>query len=106
MIIIEKEATGIIRKFDDIGRIQIPKEIRRKLGLSREDSLEVFITNDKGIYLQKTEEKESIQIPKELFENMVEIFTGSSENFEKEKNKISKKILKINDNINFFNGGL
>lgn len=36
-------ATGIIRRMDDLGRVVIPREIRRKLGLKEGDELEIFI---------------------------------------------------------------
>ena len=44
--------TGVIRKIDDLGRIVIPKEIRRSLGIRDGENLEIFIS-DKGICLQK-----------------------------------------------------
>ena len=41
------KATGIIRRIDDLGRIVIPKEIRRNMGLKDGDMLEI-ITNYNG----------------------------------------------------------
>lgn len=41
------KATGIVRRLDDLGRIVIPKEIRRNLGFKEGDSLEIF--TDKGM---------------------------------------------------------
>ena len=35
-------ATGIIRRVDDLGRIVIPKEIRRELGIKEGDALELY----------------------------------------------------------------
>lgn len=40
-------ATGIIRRIDDLGRVVIPKEIRRNMGLKDGDALEI-ITNYNG----------------------------------------------------------
>lgn len=37
------KATGIMRRFDDLGRIVIPKEIRRQLGVKENDWMEMFI---------------------------------------------------------------
>ena len=37
------KATGIIRRFDDLGRIVIPKEIRRNLKVKEGDAMEVYI---------------------------------------------------------------
>ena len=38
--------TGIVRRIDDLGRIVIPKEIRRTLKIREGDPLEIFIEND------------------------------------------------------------
>ena len=37
------KATGIIRRVDDLGRVIIPKEIRRNMGIREGDALEVFL---------------------------------------------------------------
>lgn len=37
--------TGIIRRVDDLGRVVIPKEIRRNLGIREGDPLEIFVDN-------------------------------------------------------------
>ena len=39
-------ATGIVRRIDDLGRVVIPKEIRRNLRIRERDPLEIFVTND------------------------------------------------------------
>lgn len=44
--------TGIVRRLDDLGRIMIPKEIRRQLCLKENDPFEFYICND-GIYIRK-----------------------------------------------------
>ena len=40
------KATGIIRRIDDLGRVVIPKEIRRNFKLKDGDSLEIYVTDD------------------------------------------------------------
>mgnify|MGYP005805808903 CR=1 FL=1 len=40
------KSTGIVRKIDELGRVVIPMELRRSLGLATEDSLEVFTDGD------------------------------------------------------------
>lgn len=37
------KATGIVRKIDDLGRVVIPKEIRRQMRIKEGDPLEIFI---------------------------------------------------------------
>lgn len=46
------KATGIARKIDDLGRIVIPKEIRRSMGLKEGDPLEIY-TEDNCICFKK-----------------------------------------------------
>ena len=36
-------ATGIVRRIDDLGRVVIPKEIRKNLGIKEGDPLEIFV---------------------------------------------------------------
>ena len=45
------KATGIIRRIDDLGRVAIPKEIRRSTGLREGDPLELFVTENGDIVL-------------------------------------------------------
>ena len=45
-------ATGIIRRIDDLGRIVIPKEIRRQLKVDESDPFEIFMTKDGKIVLK------------------------------------------------------
>lgn len=45
-------ATGIIRRMDDLGRIIIPKEIRRTLKIREGDPLEIY-SDDEGVYFKK-----------------------------------------------------
>ena len=37
------KSTGIVRNLDELGRIVIPKEIRKKLGIEQKDPIEIFI---------------------------------------------------------------
>jgi AbrB family transcriptional regulator (stage V sporulation protein T) len=47
------KATGIVRRIDDLGRIVIPKEIRRTLRIREGDPLEIFTDRDGEIILKK-----------------------------------------------------
>lgn len=47
------KVTGIVRQVDDLGRIVIPKEIRRNLGIKEGDKLEVFINEDGELVYRK-----------------------------------------------------
>lgn len=48
------KSTGIVRKLDELGRITLPIELRRTLGVSERDPLEIFVDEDK-IVLRKYE---------------------------------------------------
>lgn len=48
------KATGIVRRIDDLGRIVIPKEIRRALRIKEGDPLEIFTTENGVIILKST----------------------------------------------------
>ena len=50
------KALGIVRKVDILGRIVIPKEIRRAMGICEGDPLEIF-TEDNIIIFSKYNEK-------------------------------------------------
>lgn len=48
------KATGIIRRIDDLGRVVIPREIRKTLGIKEGDPLEIYTCED-GICFKKYE---------------------------------------------------
>lgn len=57
------KATGIVRRIDDLGRVVIPKEIRRTLAIREGDALEIYTTDDGVVfrkYAQPTETKAAI----------------------------------------------
>jgi len=71
------KATGIVRRVDELGRIVIPKEIRKTLHMEEGTALEVFIDDDQVI-LRKYE--------------VGDIFTGEMEDlFEYKGRQVSKK---------------
>lgn len=47
------KATGIVRRIDDLGRVVVPKEIRRTLRIREGDPLEIFTNREGGIILKK-----------------------------------------------------
>lgn len=48
------KSTGIVRKVDDLGRIVLPKELRKILGIEERDPLEIYVDGCQVI-LQKYE---------------------------------------------------
>ena len=47
------KATGIVRRIDDLGRVVIPKEIRRTLRIREGDPLEIFTEKDGEVIFKK-----------------------------------------------------
>lgn len=71
------KSTGIVRKLDELGRITLPIELRRTLGVEERDPLEIFVDED-NIVLTKYEP--------------ADIFTGEkTELFEYCGKKVSKE---------------
>lgn len=71
------KSTGIVRKLDELGRITLPIELRRNLGVGEKDPLEIYVDDDK-IILTKYEP--------------ADIFTGEREDLvEYCGRKVSKK---------------
>ena len=49
------KSTGIIRKVDELGRVVIPIELRRVMGIEEKNSIEIYVDSDR-IILQKHEQ--------------------------------------------------
>ena len=49
-------ATGLVRKIDQLGRLVVPNQLRRELGIGRGDPVEIFVDSD-NIVLAKYEPK-------------------------------------------------
>ncbi|MFC7365270.1 MULTISPECIES: AbrB/MazE/SpoVT family DNA-binding domain-containing protein [Bhargavaea] len=43
------KSTGIVRKVDELGRVVIPIELRRTLGIKEKDALEIYVDDDRII---------------------------------------------------------
>ena len=63
--------TGIIRRIDDLGRIVIPKDFRRKLGIREGDPFELYYCKN-GVAIVKYNPEDSIQHSLEDLRDAVE----------------------------------
>lgn len=54
------KATGIVRRIDDLGRVVIPKEIRRSVKIKEGDPLEIFTTREGEVIFKKYQPFEEI----------------------------------------------
>ena len=68
------KATGVIRRIDELGRIVIPKEIRKNLRLRVGESLEIFVDND-DIILKKFSVVSRISDLSQELTDAINIFT-------------------------------
>lgn len=46
-------STGMVRRVDDLGRIVIPKELRKQVNIIEGEPMELYITEDGSILLKK-----------------------------------------------------
>ncbi|MGY3716866.1 AbrB/MazE/SpoVT family DNA-binding domain-containing protein [Sutcliffiella cohnii] len=54
------QATGVVRKTDTLGRIVIPKEVRKNFNINENDGLEIFVENDMIILQKYKPQKECV----------------------------------------------
>lgn len=83
------KATGIIRRIDELGRIVIPKELRRTLNIKVRDPIEIFTADDGVIALRKYEPSNSVLSYLERLEARI-----NNEEF-RHKNKMLVKIAEL-----------
>lgn len=43
------KSTGIVRNIDELGRVVVPKELRKKLGIANTDPVEIYVEDNKII---------------------------------------------------------
>lgn len=48
------KSTGIVRRIDELGRIVVPKEMRKKMNIADNDPVEIFVDGDKIILTKYT----------------------------------------------------
>ena len=70
------KATGIVRRIDDLGRVVIPKEIRRVLKIREGDPLEIFVENDGEVIFKKYSQIAEIERSGALLCEAVQKFGG------------------------------
>ena len=68
------KATGIVRRIDDLGRVVIPKDIRRTLHIREGDPLEIYIDNDSVIFKRYDPSSEWERTLRELQEAVDDYF--------------------------------
>ncbi len=113
------KATGVVRRIDDLGRIVIPKEIRKTLRIKEGSPLEIFTEKEGDIILKKyspigelstfgTEYVESLSKVTGLISMITDkdsiIAVSGTSKKDLLEQKISNQLEKIMDNREFYNG--
>lgn len=69
------KSTGILRKVDELGRVVIPKELRRILAIEIKDSIEFFVENDM-IILKKYKPNMACSVTGEVSNDNLSLLEG------------------------------
>lgn len=69
------KSTGIVRKVDELGRVVIPIELRRTLGIAEKDALEIYVDDEK-IILKKYKPSMTCQITGEVSDDNLKLAGG------------------------------
>lgn len=69
------KSTGIVRKTDQLGRIVLPKELRRGLNIGIKDPLEIFIDTDK-IVLKKYDPRLACAVTGKISDDNIVLMDG------------------------------
>ena len=88
-------ATGIVRRIDDLGRVVVPKEIRRQLRIREGDPLEIFTEKDTVIFKRYSLDNEWATILETLKEEIHEHYDYCTAETRKKTREILNNIDKI-----------
>jgi len=69
------KSTGIVRKVDELGRVVIPIELRRTLGIEEKDALEIYVDDEK-IILKKYKPNMTCVITGEVSDDNISLNNG------------------------------
>ncbi|WP_379971436.1 AbrB/MazE/SpoVT family DNA-binding domain-containing protein [Ectobacillus sp. sgz5001026] len=69
------KSTGIVRKVDELGRVVIPIELRRTLGIAEKDALEIYVDDEK-IILKKYKPNMTCQVTGEVSDENLSLAGG------------------------------
>ena len=87
------KSTGIVRRIDDLGRVVIPKEIRRTLQIHEGDPLELFMQG-RAVCFKKYDKTLSIR---ESVRDVIDLLReeGVSERFSPEETQVIESVLSL-----------
>lgn len=70
------KSTGIVRKVDELGRVVIPIELRRTLGINEKDALEIYVDDDR-IVLKKYKPNMTCHVTGEVSDGNMKLANGN-----------------------------
>ncbi|MGD6819068.1 AbrB/MazE/SpoVT family DNA-binding domain-containing protein [Metabacillus sp. 84] len=71
----QMKSTGIVRKVDELGRVVIPIELRRTLGIAEKDALEIYV-DDERIILKKYKPNMTCHVTGEVSDDNMTLANG------------------------------
>ena len=87
------KATGIVRRIDDLGRVVIPKEIRRAMRIREGDPLEIYTTENGVVF--KRYRPELVSDIKAMQDKCTDVVWGTHPHKAPELNELFQKIIEI-----------
>ncbi|TGB00831.1 AbrB/MazE/SpoVT family DNA-binding domain-containing protein [Halobacillus salinus] len=90
------KSTGIVRKVDELGRVVIPIELRRTLGINEKDALEIYVDDDR-IVLKKYKPNMTCHVTGEVSDDNMKLANG---NLVLSKEGAEKLLSEIQTNLN------
>ncbi|MBD8071031.1 AbrB/MazE/SpoVT family DNA-binding domain-containing protein [Bacillus sp. PS06] len=94
------KSTGIVRKVDELGRVVIPIELRRTLGIAEKDALEIYVDDEK-IILKKYKPNMTCHITGEVSDSNITLAGGkivlSREGAEQILQELNNNLEKVNN---------
>ena len=105
------KATGIVRRIDDLGRVVIPREIRKTLKIKEGDPLEIFTTNEGEVVFKKYDyfDEKDWKKAKEIVKVLTDVPFALYDNYGELKEMSGKNMPTYwddADNIIFANGDM
>ena len=79
------KATGVVRRIDDLGRVVIPKEIRKTLRIKEGDPLEIFTNREELVFKKFSPMASSISGVKQITDKLSQILGRESFVFDTDK---------------------
>ncbi|UOQ49686.1 AbrB/MazE/SpoVT family DNA-binding domain-containing protein [Gracilibacillus caseinilyticus] len=69
------KSTGIVRKIDELGRVVLPKELRKSLNIQEKDPIEIFVDQER-IILRKYSSASACMVTGEVTDDNFTLFDG------------------------------